>query len=476
MNLSLRILLGYILILALAAWFVFYTFREEIKPGVRQAQEATLADTANVLARLAAADLSAGHIADGAFAAALKNLDRQPIDAQVWGIRKTRIDFRVYVTDSRGVVVFDSTGSAVGRDYSRWNDVYLTLQGRYGIRSTRSDPKDENSSTMVVAAPIRFGNQIIGVLSVAKPNRMVQPFVERGRRNIRQAGFVLLGVSLLIGLLFAYWINRSLRQLLVYAEKVGRGEKADPPGFRASELATLSQALADMREKLEGKQYVERYVHTLTHEMKSPLTALRGTAELLVEEMPQEHRIRFAATVGEQTLRIQQLVDKMLDLASVEAKQRLENVSIFPIVALVQEQLALRAQAIGQRQLALDLTGLTQVDVAGDRFLLGQAIGNLLDNAMDFSPVAGVVAVATAMQGTTLVLTVADRGAGIPDFAQERVFERFYSLPRPTTGMKSTGLGLPFVREVAALHGGSVALANRGGGGAVATLRIGVRC
>lgn len=472
MNLSLRIMLGYFLILGLAAWFVFYTFRAEIKPGVRQAQEATLADTANVLARLATVDLQTGHMADGAFATALKNLDRQPIDAQVWGIHKTRIDFRVYVTDSRGMVVFDSSGIEMGRDYSRWNDVYLTLHGRYGIRSTRSDPKDENSSTMVVAAPIRFENHIIGVLSVAKPNRMVQPFVERGRRNIRQAGFVLLGVSLVIGMLFAFWINRSLRQLLRYAEKVGRGEKADPPDFRASELATLSRALGDMREKLEGKQYIERYIHTLTHEMKTPLTALRGTAELLVEEMPAEQRVRFAATVAEQTLRIQQLVDRMLDLASVEAKQHLENVTTFPIVALLNDQLAARTAALENRQLHLDLTGLTEVMVRGDRFLLGQAIGNLLDNAMDFSPAAGVITLATAIDAAAVVLTVADRGEGIPDFAQDRVFERFYSLPRPTTGMKSTGLGLPFVREVAALHGGDVTLANRDGGGAVATLRV----
>lgn len=68
--------------------------------------------------------------------------------------------------------------------------------------------------------------------------------------------------------------------------------------------------------------------------------------------------------------------------------------------------------------------------------------------------------------------SVEDRGSGVPDYALERVFERFYSLARPQTGQRSSGLGLPFVREVARLHGGEATLDNRDGGGAVATLRL----
>ena len=469
MNISLRILLGYFLIVGVAGWFVLAVFMAEVKPGVRQAMEDTLVDTANVLARLAAPDLQTGRIQDGAFAKALQDVDRQRLDAQVWSVRKAHIDYRAYITDTHGIVVFDSARTDLGRDFSRWNDVRRTLHGHYGARSTRSDPADAASSVMHVAAPIRDGTRLLGVLTVAKPNRTVEPFIARSQRKILMAGLWLLGVSLAIGVLFSLWITGSLRQLLRYAERVSQGEKAEPPALGSSELARLSRALAGMREKLEGKQYVERYVQTLTHEMKTPLTAIRGAAELLGEDLPTEQRELFAANVLEQTERMHQLVERMLELASVESRQRLEQVAPVAMQPLVEELLAARGSQIAKSQLTLDAKW-ADCSVQGDRFLLGQAIGNLLDNAIDFSPQGGRLDVALTLATDTVTVTVADSGDGVPDYAQPRVFERFYSLPRPATGRKSTGLGLPFVREVSDLHRGEVTLANRPERGAVATL------
>ena len=110
--------------------------------------------------------------------------------------------------------------------------------------------------------------------------------------------------------------------------------------------------------------------------------------------------------------------------------------------------------------------------VWGDPFLLRQALTNLVQNAIDFSPRGAPVEVAAMPAGRDVELSVRDRGPGIPDFALDRVFEKFYSLRRPDTGKKSTGLGLSFVREIAQLHRGAAALANHPEGGAVATLRL----
>src|SRR5205085_3629525 len=130
----------------------------------------TLVDTANALAEQAAPDLRDGSIAHGRFAAGIAALGQRNLDAAIWNFEKKRVDYRIYVTDARGIVVYDSAGRDLGKDYSRWNDVYLTLRGRYGARSTRSDPKDDASSVMHVAAPIRGADgRIIGVLTVAKP-------------------------------------------------------------------------------------------------------------------------------------------------------------------------------------------------------------------------------------------------------------------------------------------------------------------
>src|SRR5690606_7287706 len=210
MTVGLRILLGYFVIVALAAFLLLRVFVQEVKPGVRQAMEHTLADTANVLAELATDDMLAGRIADGDFARRIDALHGRDLGAEIWDIEKRRVSYRVMVTDAQGIVVYDSAGVDLGRDNSRWNDVYLTLRGRYGARSTRSDPEDESSSVMHVAAPIRNGAEIIGVLTVAKPNKAIEPFILRSERTVRNWGMVLLATALAIGVLAAWWLSRQL--------------------------------------------------------------------------------------------------------------------------------------------------------------------------------------------------------------------------------------------------------------------------
>jgi len=115
---------------------------------------------------------------------------------------------------------------------------------------------------------------------------------------------------------------------------------------------------------------------------------------------------------------------------------------------------------VEQKKLHVDDQVFHQPAWVGEYFLLSQAIGNLLDNAIDFTPAGGSITIQAQRFGDSWTLSVANTGSAIPDYAQKRVFERFFSLPRPDTGMKSTGLGLAFVKEVADLHGGSTALQN----------------
>lgn len=471
MTISLRVLLGYFLIVGLAGFFVLNVFIEEVKPGVRQAMEETLIDTANVLAELAAPDLKAGRIDRGSFAQAVHQAGRRDIDARIWGVAKSSLEYRIFVTDANGVVVFDSEDTEVGKDYSRWNDVMLTLKGKYGARTTRDDPQDENSTVMHVAAPVKDGDRLIGVLTVAKPNASVQPFVERGQRKIRNRGLLLLGAAALVGLVFTWWLTRSINRLRRYARDVSEGRKAPPPESGNSEIAELGRALEAMREKLEGKQYVEQYVHTLTHEMKSPVAAIRGAAELLDEDMPREARTTFIRNIREQCERLSLIAERMLGLAQVEQQQALQQpdrIELGRLAAETMESLRPRIEALGLR---LDLSLDPSAPVLGEAFLLRQAIANLIDNAIDFSPPGATIAMGLQVSSGRARLSIRDHGPGIPDYAAKRVFERFYSLPRPG-GKKGTGLGLPFVREVAALHGGSIDVCNSPEGGVEATLEL----
>jgi len=452
-------------------------FVAHVNPGVRQAMEDTLVDTANVLAELATDDFLAGHIDDGRFAQRIRALRGRDFGAAIWGFSKRDTQYRIYVTDRRGIVVFDSSGRDVGKDYSRWNDVYLTLRGQYGARSTRSDPADETSTVMHIAAPIRDANgAIVGVLTVAKPNQALAPFIARSQRTVLRWGWVLMGSALLVGLGMAWWLARQLGALRRYAHAVTAGERAAAPRA-AGEFGELGSALETMRAKLEGKQYVEQYVHSLTHEMKSPLAAIRGSAELLESAdgdapMADTDRAHFASSIRRQADRLAQMIDKLLALAAVEHRQRLEAHDRIDVQVLLQEAAEQCEPRLAQAGVELRWPREIHAQVVGDAFLLRQALVNLIDNAADFSPTGSAINVQITATGTHMRIEVADRGAGVPDYALPRVFERFYSLPRPEGGSRSSGLGLCFVAEVAALHGGNARLGNRDGGGAVAVLEL----
>lgn len=459
MRIGLRLLLGYFLIVAVAGYFVLSIFVQEVKPGVRRATEGTLVDTANLLAQIARLDMQHADVAHGQLAQAFAQLNQRPIGANIAGIRKDRSEYHVYLTDQHGKVIFDSSGKALGQDYSRWNDVYLTLLGQYGARSTRSDPQDENSSVMYVAAPVMDQGTIIGVLSVGKPNSTMAPVIKRSERRILWAGALLLGIALLIGLGFVWWINRSIGRLVHYADGVAKGESAPLPKMGGHELTQLAQALDSMRVKLEGKAHIEQYVHTLTHELKSPLAAIRGAAELLQEQPPAATAQRFLTNIEQQSARIQQLVDKLLVQARLESRPGLELAPL-AMAALVRQAVASKEAQAERRSVSLQVNVAEEITLSGDGLLISQALTNLLDNALDFTPPGGSISVRGERREGHYQVTVSDDGSGIPDYALDKVFERFYSLAR-SDKPKSSGLGLNFVQEVARLHRGSIQLNNR---------------
>ncbi|HEX6930284.1 MAG TPA: two-component system sensor histidine kinase CreC, partial [Gammaproteobacteria bacterium] len=389
-----------------------------------------------------------------------------------YALRKTEPSLRVYVTDATGKVVYDSTGQALGADYSRWNDVFLTLRGEYGARATREDPEDEFSTIYYVAAPVRHAGELVGVVSVGKPNRSLLPYLKASEKRIRIAAVLLLIAALVLGALFAAWMTRSVRRLTAYANAVSSGEAASPPKLRERELAALGNAMARMREELEGREYVENTVHALTHELKSPLAAIHGAVELLEENPANGARNRFLANIRDESTRMQHIVERMLQLAGVERRNVLESPRHLGLADAAQAAVRARRHQLDARDLAASLSQSGDVIVSGDAFLLEQAIGNLLDNAIDFSAKGDAIRIDVARDGESAVLRVVDQGEGIPVYARSRVFERFYSLPRPETQRRSTGLGLSFVREVARLHGGDIHLADNPGGGTVAELRL----
>ena len=475
MSLRNRIFGVFVLAALLAGGGLVWWMSAELRPRYMEAQEDLMVDMGQVLA----AQIEAGalrpaadtvRIDQRALRAALSDLEQRPVDAQVYRLRKRRVDLRIYVTNAQGEVVFDSDGGRdLGRNNSGWRDIRLSLSGEYGARTTEGDPIFPDGATMYVSTPIRHQGEIVGVVSIGKPTRNAERFRAAALQRFGQAAVLALGLALLVALGLYWWLSRPLQQLHDYAGALRRGERAPPPRLGDNEIGRVGRAMSEMKAALDGKQYVEHYVQALTHELKSPTAAIRGAAELLAEDMPLQEQGRFLANIRGEAGRLQDLLERMLELAGIENRQALGAPETVPLAPLLDEAQNALAAPIRARGLTIEIDSSSALTVQGERFLLLRAGINLLDNAVAFSPVGGVVQIGAHAADDMVCLQIRDQGPGIPDYARERVFERFFSLPRED-GRKGTGLGLSFVREIAALHGGSISLEAAAGSGTLVVL------
>lgn len=470
MKITWRILLAFVLCSSAGFYVLVHWLLRDLRPRYMEAVEETLVDTSRLLAAQLEADIRGGKIRTGNLQAAFNGVYKERFAAQIYDQVKTQVNLRVYVTDGRGIVLFDSHGQDVGKDYSKWNDVYLTLRGKYGSRSTREDPNNPESSEVYVAAPILSNGKILGVVTVAKPAESIRLFLINARLKVFSISLAVFLAILLTSLGVSLWIARPVKKLTGYAKAVGEGQRVALPYLGDNEMGDLGRAFEQMRQALEGKKYVEQYVQLLTHEVKSPLSAIRGAAELLEGKMPPTERKKFLGNIQSETARLQRIVDRLLLLSSVESRSRLEKAEDVDVSRMMKKSVESFRSTASSRKVSLLAKIPAGLRVKGDSFLLEQALSNLIQNALEFSSAKGKVLVTAEEKGGNLEIRVEDEGAGVPPFALERVFEKFYSLKRPDTGRKSSGLGLSLVKEVASLHGGSAKLENRASRGACATL------
>lgn len=374
---------------------------------------------------------------------------------------------RVFACDADDRVIFDAAGRDVGRTYER------VMYGGGKIASENYSVPNVAivDNELRVFAPVRFNGAMLGWVGVGRPLATVTEGISAARwRLVWMTGAIAL-VMIVAGWWISARLTHSLERLTVYAREVRDGRVPPPPKSRAKEIAELSRAFEEMRDALEGRQHVERYTQTLAHEVKAPLAAIRGAAELMDEAMPAEQRAKFLGNIRGEAARIQQIIERLLELSSLEARKALRQTEAVEAAGLAAEAVAALRPAYEAARVTLSVE-TAAATLRGERVLLREALVNLLQNALDFSPPGGAVTLRGAIESGRINFTVEDSGPGVPDYALPRVFERFYSLPRPGTERKSTGLGLALVREIAHLHGGDATLRNRQEGGARAVFWV----
>ncbi len=466
MSIFIRIWFFFGLIILLGLWFMSDTFNQQVKPNVRQVVEDTLAENANIIAMLVAEDVHENKVGTAQFDEKIQKALNRKLNANIWQHNKKEINQQIYITDAKGTVIYDSQGIATGQDYSRWNDVYLTLQGKYGVRSTRSYEGDPNSSTMFIAAPIYYQTaqnqqqKLIGVVSIGKPNSSVQPYIQRAEDQLlRQAAWITL-LSLFLASLVAYWLKHSIDRVRKYAQALAPVNQT--PYFRsAKELNQVAQAVENMREKLEDRAYVEHYVNTLTHELKGPLTAIQASAELLKEDLPLNDQQQFAQHIHAQSQRLKLLIDRMLLLTRLEKSKHQIELQNFNLSKLIQQVLDQQASQLQSKKIQCLLDIEANCMIHADRFWLQQTIANILDNALDFSAESSKILIQLHRQAhQSIQLQIFNEGEWIPEYALSQVFDTYFSLPRPITQQRSSGIGLSIVKQVIEQHHGQIQIQN----------------
>ncbi len=361
-------------------------------------------------------------------------------------------------------------------DQPRWptvaerGEVRAALEGRPG--SYTRVRKREPEVLLFVTEPLRRDGQVVGVVYVVRSTVPVLNELYAIRSQLLRVLAVAFVVTSLVTLLLAWSISRPLGKLSRASKRIAGGEEGVAvPVSGGGEIRELAEAFAVMKEKLDARlRYISDLSADIAHEFKSPLTSIRGAAELLefgADDNP-EDRARFLRNITLDVERLDRLVSRLLQLSRIEASR--EAKAIIDLEALARRVAERRTTADVPVEVIWEATTRFVVARPGD---LETALGNLVENAARFSPKGESVTLQiTGGAPTSLVrIAVGDRGPGVPEEHLPKLFDRFFT----TDNESGTGLGLAIVASVAQAHGGTVSVDENPGGGARFTLELPLR-
>lgn len=325
-----------------------------------------------------------------------------------------------------------------------------------------------------------------------RPDLGLQGFVVAGQPTSIQStnrkgllGFLIISsIPTLIAALVASWLitGRALRPLKIVidtADSIARTrdlKRRLPPARRQDEIGLLSESFNRMLEQVDAAnqqltvalEAQRRFVADASHELRTPLTTIRGNADLLAHGPAVTDEVRAAAAhdIATESERMSRLVEHLLTLAQADAGQHLQlaPASLRPLI----ESVCRQAQANHQDR-SFRNVGLTDATIEGDEDAVVELLWILVDNAVKFTKPGGTVELGLRQHDSTVLLTVADDGAGIPPDDLQRIFQRFYQAESARSN-RGAGLGLSIARWIVDQHHGTVTARNNNGPGATFTV------
>jgi len=464
LNIGTKLFLLYFIISSTLLWvFAHRTALESAK--------SVMVEVSSLMSRVAAQNNKDGEIDLETFESLIVSYLRSQKNTIDKNSNQKLENLAIYVTNKDGLLVLDSRGLILGKDMSNHNEVGSALSGAKDITrvvvETISGPKKARGvvveyfykSRFLNASNPIYGNngEILGAVVV------VAPLMDLLDENyLLQFIFYIFLISLIFGALGSYRISRNIRRIQKYTSSLFSGEDVAMPDLN-NQFNKLAKTIENARSEVELKDDVEQYIDTLAHELRTPITGIQLTAENLLVPMSDQQRKRFIENILDSNKHMDLLVNRLLDLSRIERREALKDIESINILKVVNSVLKApsRTKNIADKDLNIILEINRKSFLSAEKILLEQAIGNILNNALDFSPKSGTITIKASETNTSISIIVLDDGPGIPPHVLSKLFTRFFSVSRPDTGVRGNGLGLRFVRKIMKLHGGEVTLQNR---------------
>ena len=360
---------------------------------------------------------------------------------------------RVVIVNRKGVAVIDTNARGKGvTSFASRPEIARALRG--GVASGTRNSKTLHTRLLYVAVPVAANGRIEGAARITYPTSAVDSRVRRYWLVLAAIAAIVIAVAVVVGFAIAYFIVRPMRELEAAAKAVRGGdltarapEDEGPPEIRS--LAAVFNETVTKLEQLLVSQ--EEFVADASHQLRTPLTALRLRLENLARDVAPPGRAELDGAVAE-VERLASLVEALLTLARADARR--EPAGRVDVDVVVRERVQAWTALADERGLRLDavLAEAATARTAEER--LRQVLDNLLENALEASPEGGTITVETRIAAPWVEVRVRDEGPGLTPEERERAFDRFW---RSRDG-EGSGLGLAIVRRLIEQDGGEVRL------------------
>lgn len=382
---------------------------------------------------------------------------------------------RAVIVDPQGLLVADSEPLADEpgpRDFTSRPEVAGALAGRQVHGFRHSDTLDLD--LLYVAVPVSSGGVLRGAVRITYPASVMQQRIMRTWSVLAGVGLVVLGFVTMLSFRLARAVTEPVRQLERAAARLGEGEldARAPVPTGPSELRVLTREFNATAAKLERLMDAQRaFVADASHQLRTPLAALRLRLEVLESEVPDGAREDVAGALKE-VHRLSRLVNGLLELA--RAEHRRAAPVVVDVTAVVRERLEAWAPLAEERGVTLVAEVSDGCSATATPGSLEQVLDNLVANAVDVSPSGGTVTMCATMsdRGEWVEVHVVDEGPGLPPERRATAFDRFGSGVDGGSRIGGFGIGLAIVRQLVVSDGGEAELLEAPGGGIDARIRL----